>query len=503
MTNLNASRRQFLRTASVVLRLGRRRRRAVRAEPRDARLGRRADRRPDYKALVCLFLYGGNDASNMVLRTDATSFNVYTAMRTPGADSIALLAARHRRRTRTPRRGHAGAPRRRRCRSRRSSPPACRADREQRVHLRPASEHDGGRRACSPRVASPILANAGPLVAPMTKAAVPAEQRAAAAHARLAQRPAVDLAGARPRRREGRLGRPPRRPGREQQHERRPFTSISVVRQRRVLGRRHGVPVPGRRQRRGPDRRASPAPVRLDDRGGDAAASIVTGDNENLFANEYASIIKPLDHGAGDLPDRLHRVDGARRRPTYIEPSTGQPQNNGLAQQLQTVARMIGARTALGVKRQIFFVSMGGFDTHDNQNTSQADLLARLSHAIGYFDTAMSTIGGVDMRNNVTLFTASDFGRTLTSNGDGTDHGWGGAPLRAGGAVNGGEIYGRFPQFGSRKQDSAGNAVPAGHLGRPDRRDARQMVRRQRHRSLNTIFPNLTNFHSATSASLR
>ena len=74
----------------------------------------------------------------------------------------------------------------------------------------------------------------------------------------------------------------------------------------------------------------------------------------------------------------------------YFQPSTGNNANNGLAQQLQTVARVIGARSALGAKRQIFFVSMGGFDTHDTQNASQADLLARLSHAMAYFDTACS-----------------------------------------------------------------------------------------------------------------
>ena len=73
--------------------------------------------------------------------------------------------------------------------------------------------------------------------------------------------------------------------------------------------------------------------------------------------------------------------------------------------------------------------------------------MARLSHAIGYFDRRCG-LGGGDMRNNVTLFTASDFGRTFTSNGDGTDHGWGAHHFVTGGAVKGGEIYGRFPQFG-------------------------------------------------------
>ena len=166
----------------------------------------------------------------------------------------------------------------------------------------------------------------------------------------------------------------------------------------------------------------------------------------------------------------------------YNVPSTGNNANNGLAQQIQTVARVIGARNAIGAKRQIFFVSMGGFDTHDGQNVNQADLLARISHAIGYFDTVMSNIGGVDMRNNVTLFTASDFGRTITSNGDGTDHGWGAHHFVAGGAVNGGEIYGRFPQFQlNAGMDAANNAYLPVTSVDTDRRDARQVVRRQRH----------------------
>jgi uncharacterized protein (DUF1501 family) len=132
----------------------------------------------------------------------------------------------------------------------------------------------------------------------------------------------------------------------------------------------------------------------------------------------------------------------------YLRPSTGTMTGNPLASQLQSVAKIIAARGSLGVNRQVFFVAMGGFDTHDNQNGNQADLLARISHAIGYFDGVLANLGGSDMRNQVTLFTASDFGRTLTSNGDGTDHGWGAAHFVHGGAVAGGEIYGRFPLFG-------------------------------------------------------
>ena len=222
--------------------------------------------------------------------------------------------------------------------------------------------------------------------------------------------------------------------------------------------------------------------------------SIITADNQHLFAKEYSSIIKRSIDCAGGLPDRLQRLDGAWRRRSTTSRRPATTQNNGLAQQIQTVVRVIGARNAIGAKRQMFFVSMGGFDTHDGQNMNQADLLARISHAIGYFDTVMSNIGGVDMRNNVTLFTASDFGRTITSNGDGTDHGWGAHHFVAGGAVNGGEIYGRFPQFQlNTGQDAANNAyLPVTSVDTIGATIGKWFGVSDT--NLDTIFPNLSNF---------
>jgi uncharacterized protein (DUF1501 family) len=118
------------------------------------------------------------------------------------------------------------------------------------------------------------------------------------------------------------------------------------------------------------------------------------------------------------------------------------------------VARIVGARAGLGANRQVFFVSMGGFDTHDGQNRGHADLMARLSHALAYFDATLATLG---VRESVALFTASDFGRTFTTNGDGTDHGWGAHHFISGGAVRGKEVYGRFPTVGLNHDDEVGS----------------------------------------------
>ncbi|MEO7056225.1 MAG: DUF1501 domain-containing protein, partial [Caldimonas sp.] len=221
--------------------------------------------------------------------------------------------------------------------------------------------------------------------------------------------------------------------------------------------------------------------------------SIVTGDNQHLFAKEMSTIVG-RSISAQQTFQTAFAASMASNPTTYVVPSTGQNQQNGLAQQIQTVARVIGARNAVGAKRQIFFVSMGGFDTHDNQNPNQADLLARISHAIAYFDTAMSNVGGVDLRNNVTLFTASDFNRTITTNGDGTDHGWGSHHFVVGGAVKGGEVYGRFPQFQlNTGQDAANNAyIPVNSVDTIGATLGKWFG--VSNTNLDTIFPNLKNF---------
>jgi uncharacterized protein (DUF1501 family) len=118
------------------------------------------------------------------------------------------------------------------------------------------------------------------------------------------------------------------------------------------------------------------------------------------------------------------------------------PANNTLASQLKTVAQLIGARNSLGAKRQVFMVSLGGFDLHDYLDTRHAPLLQQLDQALTAFYQATVELG---VSNQVTAFTASDFGRTLSVNGDGSDHGWGSHHLVVGGAVQGKSFYGKVP----------------------------------------------------------
>lgn len=141
--------------------------------------------------------------------------------------------------------------------------------------------------------------------------------------------------------------------------------------------------------------------------------------------------------------------------PAIITPFPG----SGLGQQLSMIAQMISVRDELAMSRQIFLVGVGGFDTHDDQLQLQPQLLGDLSASLTAFQAALTELGVAD---RVVTFTQSDFGRTLTSNGDGTDHGWGGHQLVIGDAVLGQRIYGQMPALAIDGPDdtSSGRIIP-------------------------------------------
>ena len=131
-----------------------------------------------------------------------------------------------------------------------------------------------------------------------------------------------------------------------------------------------------------------------------------------------------------------------------------------LGGQLRAVAQTMAARGSLGASRQIFFVGLGGFDTHSAQAADLPGLQQDLGDSIAAFYSATQELG---IANDVTTFTAADFGRTLTVNGDGTDHGWGSHHFVVGGAVKGGDIYGDIPvsQLGHDQDAGNGRLIPS------------------------------------------
>ena len=469
--NHNASRRLFLRHAGVLSAAG------AAAAPialNMAAIGSAAAQAAsDYKALVCIFMFGGNDSLNMVLPTDTASWTNYTTVRTQAPDSIALLAPG------TAPVGSAAA----------GSParlggvlPITPTNAQGRTFaLHPLMGTLQTMFNTDKRLA--IVANVGPLVMPTTKAqyAQSTFPKPASLFSHNDQqntwqsfKPEGATVGW-----GGRLG-----DLLMAQNSRSVFTSISAagnavwlsgqsVQQYQVstngairLGADSNNKVYG-----STDVAAALQRIVSGTRGSHvfetdlAAMSQRSIDAETTLRTALKAASDPL-FGTAPASGNYNAANDPKLQ--YDNPLTGAKALNGLAQQLQVVARMIDASSAAGVgaKRQVFFVSIGGFDSHDLQNRNNSDLMARLAHAMRYFDT---TLAGMGAQNKVTAFTASDFGRTFTSNGDGTDHGWGAHHFVMGGAVKGGDIYGNFPVLGAKNAnnnnfDSSPNQIGNGSL---------------------------------------
>ena len=155
--------------------------------------------------------------------------------------------------------------------------------------------------------------------------------------------------------------------------------------------------------------------------------------SSNLYETAYREIFKRAIDNSQLLSAALQKA------PTL---ATVFPRGVTLADQLKMVARLISIRQEFGLKRQIFFVTADGYDTHGEQVDTHTTLLRQLSQSLGAFYQATAELGLAD---RVTTFTASDFGRTYKPNGKGSDHGWGNHHFVMGGAVRGGDIYGKVP----------------------------------------------------------
>ncbi|CAN5440199.1 DUF1501 domain-containing protein [soil metagenome] len=488
MTTNNASRREFLRASSLMSMLGSSS--AAFGLNMMATGAAAAQSATDYKALVCVFLNGGNDSMNMVLPTDDASWATYTATRNQGVDPIALLAPG------TAINTNAGA----------ASPARLGGV----LPIVPTTSNGGRTFALHPSMTGiqnlfnagrlAVLPNVGTLIAPMTKVqwnnnSVPRPPNLFSHN----DQQSVWQAGAAEGARVGWGGKM----GdllKSMNGTNTVFTAVSTSGNAVFLS---GQSVVQYQVSGG----GTPSPTAIGGTTGQLFGStamaagnfktLITGDTPSLFGKDWTTVVNRSMAARDALANALTTVTAVTAPPQMALPSNnGGMTGNGLANALQSVAKMIAAGPGLGVKRQVFFVQIGGFDLHDNENRGQADLMARIGHAFEYFDTALSNLNGMgDMRSKVTTFTASDFGRTFTTNGDGTDHAWGAHHLVMGGAVKGKDFYGRFPLIGVNTTDDtigSGTFIPVNSVDSYAATMGKWFGISDA--NLNLIFPNLKNF---------
>ncbi|HEY8879071.1 MAG TPA: DUF1501 domain-containing protein [Roseateles sp.] len=175
-----------------------------------------------------------------------------------------------------------------------------------------------------------------------------------------------------------------------------------------------------------------------------ALRSLITADRTHWMESELNRVVRRSVDAQSVLGTALAGVPAFK---TVFDTTAS------LSSQLLMVAKLIAARQSLGATRQVYFVSIGGFDLHDLLVTQHPALLTQVNDALASFHAATVELG---VANSVTTFTASDFGRTLTSNGDGSDHGWGSHHFVMGGALKGGRFYGTLPSVSVNGPDDVG-----------------------------------------------
>ena len=368
----------------------------------------------DYKALVCIFLSGGNDYANTLVPVDTTHYNLYSAIRTGIATSQASLLAT----TLSP---HTALP-------------------------------DGLQYALAPQLGSlktlfdagklALQLNVGPLVQPTTLAhygakSVPLPSKLFSHNDQVStwQSDLPEGAGTGWGGRIGDLML--------SGNGNSVFTCISITGNAVFLSGQSAVQY--QLSSNGAVAIKGIASTLYGSATAQAALrTLITPTRAHLFEDEYTRVTRRSIDAEGQVTAALAALPAM---------STTFDSSNSLAAQLKMVARIIASRGTLGPSRQVFMVSLGGFDLHDTLVDGHPVLLTKVANAMKSFYDATVELGVAD---KVTTFTASDFGRTLTSNGDGSDHGWGNHHFVMGGAVNGKRYYGNAPAVAVGGPDDVG-----------------------------------------------
>jgi uncharacterized protein (DUF1501 family) len=219
------------------------------------------------------------------------------------------------------------------------------------------------------------------------------------------------------------------------------------------------------------------------------ADNIIDATYQDMFKKSFIDVIKTSRDGHELFETALGN----------ISPFSTQFTDNYLSKSFEMVAKTIAARSELDMSRQVFFIEYGGWDHHDEVVTAQAEMLTEVDNALNEFNNALNELAATensDINNNVTTFSISEFARTLTSNGNGTDHAWGGNVFVMGGPVNGGNVYGSYPSLELNGPLEIGGGVIIPQLSADEYFAELALWFGVSESELATIFPNIGNFYT-------